>query len=72
MNKADGENDACTDSMQAQRQSEASALQVTVMAGMTSRRYSMASHRWDAGNLYRARKRMRVAHMDWHYGDAAR
>ena len=67
---------SCTDSSgsedahstHAQRHSATSELQATAMAGMVQRRYSMKSHRWDEGNLYRARKRMRVAHMAWNYG----
>ena len=62
--------DICALSKQAHRQSEASEMQVVAMAGRTRRRYSIVSHRWrwDEGNLYRARKRMRVAHMEWNYG----
>ena len=54
----------CAHSTQAHRQSEAKELQVVAMAAGARKRYSIESHsdgnRWDEGNLYRARKRMRA------------
>lgn len=57
-------------STQVHRQNEVSEMQVVKMAEETGRRYSIESHRWDVGNLYRAGKRMNVAHMERNYGGA--
>ena len=65
----------CKDEIQdvstlAHRHSEVGELQAVEIAQDVGRRYSVARHRWDEGNLYRARKRMRVAHLDWQYWSA--